>query len=82
MRTIRTLVGSVHTDPEDSAFATVYYRHAGEWLESGELRPMKITVVPGGLGGVEEGLRRLKEGEVRGEKLVYRVAETEVGEGN
>lgn len=35
-----------------------------------------MTVVPGGLEGVEEGLRRLQQGEVRGEKLVYRIKET------
>jgi NADPH2:quinone reductase len=38
---------------------------------------MPYEVVPGGLGGVEEGLRRLKEGKVSASKLVFRIEETE-----
>lgn len=73
--TSRTMVGTAHA--EDADFAQDYYEKAGKWLEEGKLKPMKVTVVPGGLGGVAEGLRRLQENEVSGEKLVYRIAETE-----
>lgn len=76
VRMTRTFVADAHA-PAASAFAAKYCRLAGEWLEAGLLRPQKVTVVEGGLGGVKEGLRRLREGEVSGEKLVYRVAETE-----
>ncbi|BGP15126.1 hypothetical protein JCM10213_006541 [Rhodosporidiobolus nylandii] len=61
---------------EDSDFAEHWFDRVGEWLEKGEFWPQKVTVVPGGLEGVAEGLRRLEKGEVRGEKLVYRIAET------
>ncbi|GAA6014869.1 hypothetical protein JCM10207_002207 [Rhodosporidiobolus poonsookiae] len=71
---VRTLVATAYG--EDSAFAETWYDRAGQWLEKGEFRPQKVTVVPGGLAGVEEGLRRLQQGEVRGEKLVYCIAET------
>ncbi|ORY91701.1 chaperonin 10-like protein [Leucosporidium creatinivorum] len=71
---IRTLVGTAHSS--DAEFARTWYKQVGTWLEEGEFRHMRTTVVPGGLGGVQEGLRRLKEGEVSGEKLVYRIEET------
>ncbi|GAA6043353.1 hypothetical protein JCM8097_008046 [Rhodosporidiobolus ruineniae] len=61
---------------DESIFAEHWFDRLGEWLERGEFKAQKVTVVPGGLAGVAEGLRRLKEGEVRGEKLVYRIAET------
>ena len=41
-----------------------------------KITPNKITVVPGGLAGVKEGFRRMREKEVSGEKLVFRVSET------
>lgn len=71
---VRTLCATAYG--EDSDFSEKWFDRVGEWLEKGEFRPQKVTVVPGGLEGVKEGLRRLQEGEVRGEKLVYRIAET------
>lgn len=41
------------------------------------VRGHPFEVVEGGLRGVGEGLRRLKDGEARGRKFVYRVGETE-----
>ncbi|GAA5894420.1 hypothetical protein JCM8208_006230 [Rhodotorula glutinis] len=70
----RTLCATAHDDEGD--FAQKYFDLLGEWMDRGEFRAQKVTVVPGGLDGVKEGLRRLKEGEVHGEKLVYRIAET------
>lgn len=69
-----TSVGSAHEN--DAAFAKKYFELAGKWLESGEFRGMKVTVVDGGLEGVDEGLNRLEQNKTSGEKLVYRVADT------
>ncbi|GAA5841465.1 hypothetical protein JCM11251_007147 [Rhodosporidiobolus azoricus] len=71
---VRTLCATAYQGEED--FAEHWFDRVGEWLEKGDFRAQKVTVVPGGLAGVEEGLRRLKEGEVKGEKLVYRIKET------
>ncbi|GAA5914764.1 hypothetical protein JCM6882_002736 [Rhodosporidiobolus microsporus] len=71
---VRTLCATAYQGEDD--FAEKWFDQVGEWIERGDFRAQKVTVVPGGLAGVEEGLRRLKEGEVRGEKLVYRIAET------
>ncbi len=74
----RTFVADAHSSEAEGgqAFAAKYYKLVGEWLEAGLIKPQKITIVPGGLSGVEEGLRRLQDGEVSGEKLVYRISET------
>ncbi|SCZ91393.1 BZ3500_MvSof-1268-A1-R1_Chr1-2g01379 [Microbotryum saponariae] len=76
VETVRTLVGTAHGG-DSEALAEEYFDKVGRWVEEGSFKPMKVTIVPGGLGGVKEGLRRLQEGEVRGEKLVYRINETE-----
>ncbi|KAF5372167.1 hypothetical protein D9758_004991 [Tetrapyrgos nigripes] len=51
-------------------FGRKMMRRLEEWLESGEIRPNKPVVLPNGLNGIEEGLERLRRGEVSGEKLV------------
>lgn len=72
--TIRTMVGSAHDG--DADFAKKWFTRLGEWLDKDEFKAMKVTVIPGGLNGVEEGLKRLQNNEVKGEKLVYRISET------
>lgn len=72
--TSRTLVATAHS--EDADFAQHWYTRAGEWLESGAFRGMKVTIIERGLEGVDEGLKRLQEGKASGEKFVYRVADT------
>lgn len=42
-------------------------------LESGLLRPMKVTLWEGGLGKVAEAFHYLEDGKVKAEKLVIRV---------
>lgn len=62
---------------EDKEFALKFFPRLVEWLrEGGKIIPNKIAVVPGGLEGVKEGFRRMREKEVSGEKLVFRIAET------
>lgn len=71
----RILCGTSH-DNVDADFAEKWFDWLGPALEKGEIRPQKVTIVPGGLEGVKEGLRRLAKHEVKGEKLVYRIKET------
>lgn len=61
---------------EERAHCEKFFDALGEWLKNGEFRSQRVEVVPGGLEGVKEGLRRLEQNEVKGQKLVYRVAET------
>lgn len=68
--------------PEDKAFAEKFFPTLERWLVEGRITPNKITVVPGGLAGVTEGFRRMRDKQVSGEKLVFRVAETPGLQGN
>ncbi|KIY45727.1 GroES-like protein [Fistulina hepatica ATCC 64428] len=70
----RTSVGAAYGVFED--FAAPFYRQISRWLATSEFLPNQVKIIPGGLAGVEEGLKLLKNGQVHGEKLVYRIADT------
>lgn len=86
-----TFVGGAHKDtdmdpwqkmvPEarlgNQEFAHAMFRFLGRGLAEEWFKGMPFEVVSGGLGGVEEGLRRLKNGEVSAKKLVFRIEDTE-----
>ncbi|KAB8205981.1 Alcohol dehydrogenase GroES-like domain protein [Aspergillus parasiticus SU-1] len=61
---------------EDKAFAEKFWAIAEKLLADGKVKVHQPKVNPGGLQGVLEGLKLLKEDKVSGEKLVYNVAET------
>ncbi|KAI0717135.1 hypothetical protein C8Q76DRAFT_795346 [Earliella scabrosa] len=48
-----------------------------ELLESGDLKPNRAEILPGGLNGIVGGLERLKNDQVSGVKLVARPHETD-----
>lgn len=60
----------------DREFADNFYATVERLLGEGKLRAHPPRVCLGGLNGVLEGLRLMKEGKISGEKLVYNVAET------
>ena len=76
VQVVRTMVGSAYA--EDTAFAAKWYPLIGKWLDEGKFKANKVKVVPGGLGGVSEGVKMLKDGKVNGVKLVYRISETKL----
>jgi NADPH:quinone reductase-like Zn-dependent oxidoreductase len=62
---------------EDKEFAEKYYKLLSDvLLPNGLLKPNKVTNIPGGLNGVEDGFKRMMENKVAAEKLVYTMAET------
>ncbi|KAK5047425.1 hypothetical protein LTR84_006521 [Exophiala bonariae] len=63
--------------PEDYEFTKQFMVITEELLAAGKLRPHIELVGKGGLGGVLDGLQRMKNGKVSGNKLVYVVADTE-----
>jgi len=73
----QTSVSDLHNPGKAGAqeFGARLAKLAGEWLESGELKPPKVTVIPGGLGSVGEAIARLQDGKVSAGKLVYRIGE-------
>ncbi|KAJ2915219.1 hypothetical protein MD484_g5214, partial [Candolleomyces efflorescens] len=53
-----------------------FWSHATELLEAGDLKPNRVEVLPNGLNGVPDGLKRLQEDKVSGVKLISRPRET------
>lgn len=64
---------AVESAPE---FARVMFRYLSHALAKGTFEGHPFEVIPGGLGGVENGLRELKKGNAKGRKFVYRISET------
>ena len=69
-----TTVGSVHQDLKD--FGYVYSRYISKGLEEGWFKAQPQEIIPGGLEGVQTGLRYLKEGKASAVKYVFRIADT------
>jgi hypothetical protein len=61
----------------DTEFACVFMRFVTRALAKGTLFGHPWELIPGGLAGVEKGLRKLQRGEARGVKYVYRISENE-----
>lgn len=64
---------AIPAKPEDLAFATRFWKLAGELLVQGKFRVHPPVVREGGLDGILDGLKELRENKVHGVKLVYRV---------
>jgi hypothetical protein len=65
--------------PQDKEFAEKFYQLVSNvLLPKGLLKPNRVTKIPGGLNGVEEGFHRMMENKVTAEKLVYTLSETDV----
>lgn len=61
---------------DQTAFGSKWYPLIGKWADEGKFKPNVVKVIPGGLGGVREGLDLLQSNQVNGVKLVYRIAGT------
>ncbi|RPA77761.1 zinc-binding oxidoreductase-like protein ToxD [Ascobolus immersus RN42] len=61
---------------EDKEFARCLSTWVQTALKEGRFKGHPTRVIPGGLNGVGEGLRQLKEGKVNAEKLVYIIKDT------
>jgi NADPH:quinone reductase len=71
---IVTSVGTSFNKNKD--FAHALLRYLAEKLKDGGFKPQPYEVIPGGLEGVETGLKNLEAGKASGVKYVYRVSET------
>ncbi|KAM0563078.1 hypothetical protein ACHAPJ_001924 [Fusarium lateritium] len=69
-----TTVASIHEDLKD--FGYVFTRYFSKGLEEGWLKAQPQEVIPGGLEGVEKGLKDLKNGTASAVKYIYRIADT------
>ncbi|OJZ80304.1 hypothetical protein ASPFODRAFT_85916 [Aspergillus luchuensis CBS 106.47] len=74
-----TSVGSVHNQPEfenNEELGYVISRYISRALQNGSLSGHPFEIRPGGLEGVEEALRDLKDGRASAMKYVFRIADT------
>ncbi|KAF8643143.1 hypothetical protein AX16_009187 [Volvariella volvacea WC 439] len=62
-------------DPLSRHLVEDVYLFIEEWIRNGTIKPNLIEVLPGGLEGIESGLRRLEANQVSGIKLVARLNE-------
>ena len=62
--------------PEDATFMEMFIPIAEGLLADGKIKAHPPSVRGGGLRGVLDGWQAMRKGEVSGEKLVYRVADT------
>ncbi|EOA86680.1 uncharacterized protein SETTUDRAFT_19195 [Exserohilum turcica Et28A] len=69
----QTMVGTAHS--EDADFAFLAFRYMARGLADAWFTPHPHEVVPGGLEGVETGLKRLREGKASGVKYVFRIGD-------
>lgn len=69
-----TMVGDVHAAHAD--FGAAWYRLFRKGLQDGWLKAHPFEVVPGGLTGLETGLKNLEQGKASAVKYVFRVGET------
>ncbi|RXW20635.1 hypothetical protein EST38_g5242 [Candolleomyces aberdarensis] len=53
-----------------------FWPHATRLLESGDIKPNRVEVLPNGLNGIVDGLKRMEEDKVSGVKLIVRPQET------
>lgn len=60
---------------QDRTHTVEFLKKVPELLKSGQLKPNPVKVLPGGLDGIQDGLRYMEEGNVSGVKLVYNVSE-------
>jgi NADPH2:quinone reductase len=68
-----TQVGEAHKG--DKEFAYVYFRYLARGLAEGWFSPHPYEIVHGGVEGVEEGLRNLKEGKASAVKYVFKIGD-------
>lgn len=64
---------SIPARPQDKAFGEKFLAVAEPLLAEGKIKHHPLHVGTGGLKGVLDGLQRMREGQVSGEKLVYNV---------
>nr|OQO27134.1 hypothetical protein B0A51_07016 [Rachicladosporium sp. CCFEE 5018] len=74
VETSTTRVGDVHGDLKD--FGYVWSRYLSKGLEEGWFKAQPQEVVPGGLGGVEQALKNLKDGKASAVKYVFKIEDT------
>lgn len=70
-----TSVGEAHKGDKDYAY--VIFRYIARGLAEGWFKPHPHEVIPGGLEGVQQGLKNLKEGKASAVKYIFKIGDVE-----
>ncbi|KAM6490695.1 GroES (chaperonin 10)-like protein [Amanita muscaria] len=62
--------------PANHEVAVLFYEKIGSLVQEGEIKPETTEVLPNGLAGIPDGLKRLENNQVSGAKLVARPQES------
>ncbi|KAF4610014.1 hypothetical protein D9613_010314 [Agrocybe pediades] len=73
---IAQVFGAARSPHNYDLFKELYQGKVYEWLQNGLIVPNRYEVIPGGLKGVEEGLKRLEADDISRLKLVVHPQET------
>ncbi|KAF6751370.1 chaperonin 10-like protein [Ephemerocybe angulata] len=71
-----SVVIAVKVLPENVQVVRQAWPHFEPWLENGDIKPLRVDILPGGLNGVVDGLKRMEDGKVSRVRLVVRPQET------
>ncbi|THH23065.1 hypothetical protein EUX98_g8110 [Antrodiella citrinella] len=74
-RSVISTYATVHVET-NREIGEEMYEHLEAFLESGDLKPNLVEVVPGGLASIPEAFERMKKNQVSGQKLVVRPTES------
>jgi hypothetical protein len=62
--------------PDDYKIASTYLKNLTGFLRYGKVKPVNYRLLSGGLESISEGFEEMRNGRVRGEKLVCKVGST------
>jgi NADPH2:quinone reductase len=78
VRQVMTMVGEAHGG--DKEYAYLMFRYFARGLAQGWFAPHPHEVVPGGLDGVETGMKKLRDGEASAVKYVFQIGQADGGD--
>ncbi|KAF8804121.1 GroES-like protein [Phlegmacium glaucopus] len=68
--------GGIRHPPNIELLETLYHDHLEQLLKEGAIKPNQVEVLPDGLAGISDGLKRMEAGQVSRLKLVAHPQET------
>ncbi|OJT14985.1 Zinc-binding alcohol dehydrogenase domain-containing protein cipB [Trametes pubescens] len=74
-RTVVSVAGHI-LRPENQDFGRVLFSKLTGLLKNGDLKPLHVDIIPGGLAGIPIGLDKLKNNQVSASKVVVQPQET------
>ncbi|KAF9037648.1 chaperonin 10-like protein [Panaeolus papilionaceus] len=75
-KTVNRVVAMLRLPTNIPQLEPLYHEHISHWVAEGVIKPNRVEVIPNGLAGIVDGLKRLQANDVSRGKLVVRPQET------